>query len=228
VRNGVRARSWTLTGRAKVTGPVELDVLTVRGDLSVAGPVRTDRWDAVGRTLVDGLGNGNGAWQFRGESRFGGPVTAGSLKVDGRLDVKGALTLTGDLAVTGSLDVLGDLKAGAFRFDGAASVSGTVHAQSFHAVVRGVSKMTTVNAPQVVVERKVSPFDRDPPMLELLEIEAQEVRLTGVKAQYVKAPRITIGPGCRIAQVEGTVVARDARSHVGPQIRSKLPYGLTR
>lgn len=227
VRPSVRARSWSVRGRAKVAGPVELDLLTVQGDLSVAGPVRADRWEGHGRTLVEGEGKGSGAWQLLGESRFGGPVSTGSLRAEGRLDVRGAVTLTGELLVTGSLDVRGDLSAGSLRFEGSAAVTGAVKVQQLAGVVRAASKMTTVQARQVVIERKASPFDRNPPMLELLEIEADEVKLAGVKAQYVRAPRVTVGPGCQIARVDGVIVARDPRSHVGPQVRSKRPYGLT-
>jgi cytoskeletal protein CcmA (bactofilin family) len=217
-----------LTGRAKVAGAVELDQLTVRGDLSVAGPVTADRWDAVGRTLVEGDGKGTGDWRLHGESRFGGGLSAGSLTVDGRLDVRGGVQVTGGVSVRGSLDVGTDLKTGPLQVDGALSVVGAATATTFRLMVRGPSKADRIKADQVTIDRKSSPFDRDPPVLEVLEIEAQEVHLTGVVAQYVKAPRVTLGPGCRIAQVDGTVVARDPKSHVGPQVRSAPPYGLSR
>jgi cytoskeletal protein CcmA (bactofilin family) len=224
----VRARSWLLRGQAKVTGSVELDALSVIGDLSVAGAARVDRWESQGRVTVLGEANGTGAWTLSGEQRFGSALTTGSLRSKGRLDVHGALQLQQELSIEGSLDVEGDVTAPTLSWNGAVSISGTVAARSVTATIRGDSKVARIRADRVVVHRASSPFYREPPTLDVLEIEAQEVQLAGVVAQFIRAAKITVGPGCRVSEVDGTVVSVDRGSHVGPQVKSTKWHGLTR
>lgn len=227
VRDGVRGRSWTLRGAGKVSGGIELDRLSVVGDLSVAGAVVADQWDGNGRTTVDGPASGAGAWTLSGESRFGDSVRAASLKASGRLDVRKDLEIAQQFTADGSLDVFGTVRAASFQFRGALDVRGEIRAPTVQIEIRGPSKASAIRGRQVVVDRSRSLL-RDAPTLDVLEIEAEEVRLSGVVAQLVRAARITIGVGCRIAEIDGTIVGRDPKSQVGPQVRSRVPYGLSR
>ncbi|HTT26027.1 MAG TPA: hypothetical protein VMH90_03570, partial [Thermoplasmata archaeon] len=222
------AHRWTLKGRAKVTGPVELDELSVHGDLAIAGPAQVDRWEADGHLTVEGEASGKGPWRCAGEHRFGAGVTVQSLEARGRVDVGGTLQAVQQIAVHGTLDVGGDVRGGAVAWHGAAAITGEVRASSIAITTVGPSKVAALRADTIRVDRPGGRFAANPATLDVLEIEGKDVHLTGVVAQYVKADRITVGPGCRLAQVDGTVVSRDASSHIGPQSRSPKPYGLSR
>ncbi|MCI4366601.1 MAG: hypothetical protein L3K08_02495 [Thermoplasmata archaeon] len=217
-----------LNGRAKVTGPVELDAITVRGDLAIAGSAKVDRWDTDGHVSVEGAASGGGAWRCAGEHRFGAALTVESLDARGRLDVAGALTTTGAISVVGSIDVVGDVKGASVTWSGAAAISGEVRAGSIAITTIGPSKVGALRANSIRIAHKGGRFAANPAALEVLEIEGKEVHLAGVIAQHVKADRISVGPGCRLSQVDGTVVSRDPSSHIGPQSKTPRPYGLSR
>jgi len=59
-------------------------------------------------------------------------------------------------------------------------------------------------------------------------IEAESVKLEGVKVAFVRAPQVILGRGCHVTEVDGTIVRRHPSSHVGPESRSLPPYGLRR
>jgi cytoskeletal protein CcmA (bactofilin family) len=177
---------------------------------------------------VDGEASGAGPWKIAGEHRFGGAVTLQSLDAQGRVDVGGALTATQAVSVIGTLDVLGDVQAGSVAWRGAAAISGEIRATSVTITTIGPSKVGSIRAPTVHIEHKGGRFASNPSTLEVLEIEGKEVHVAGVVAQLVKADRIIVGPGCRLAEVDGTVVSRDPSSHIGPQSQSPKPYGLSR
>lgn len=228
VRESVRARSWSLKGWAKVAGAIELDQLSVAGDLAVAGPATIDRCESDGHVTIEGATTGTGPWSVAGEHRFGAAVSVGALTGKGRVDVRGPLSAVEAIDVDGTLDVGGEVRARAVRWRGAARIHGEVRAPEIRITVEGPSSASALRGDRVLVERRGGRLARDPPVLDVLEIEAKEATLTGVAAQYVRADRIVLGPGCRIAQVDGPVVARDPSSIVGPQRRStNVPKGLT-
>ncbi|HEY6238897.1 MAG TPA: hypothetical protein VIZ68_06925, partial [Thermoplasmata archaeon] len=96
----------------------------------------------------------------------------------------------------------------------------------FSGRLAGTSRATTLQADRVVVRR--SGFRGRHATFEVRTIEAKEADLEGVVAEYVRADRIALGPGCQIARIDGEVTRVHASSHVGPVSRSPAPYGLTR
>jgi len=228
VREATRARSWTLKGWGKVAGALDLDRLSVDGDLAVSGAALVDRCDSHGHLTIDGPTTGTGPWTLDGEHRFGGAVRVQALRSRGRLDVKGALTVEQALDAEGTLDVTGELSAASVRWHGAARVGGDVVAPEIQITVGGLSKVAALRGDRVRVDRPRGRPGKEPPTLEVLEIEAQEATLVGVVAQHVRADRILLGPGCRISGYEGTLVSRDRHAVVGPQRRSAPPPGLWR
>ncbi len=226
VRDSVRARSWRIQGRARASKELEVDELHLEGDLAVGGKVIADRCEVKGRLSAAGEGRGTGAWGLDGETRLGGALHVGALAVQGRLDVRGELGVTGALQVAGSLDVQGAVSASSIHLDGSVAATGAVAAPEAAFVIRGPSKLAALHTRRLTVTRPAAPWDSEPPVLDVLEIEAEEARLAGVVARYVKAARISIGPGCRITEIDGAVVAQSPRSHVGPQVKSPRPKGL--
>lgn len=228
VRGALRARSWALRGFGKVTGGLDLDLLTVEGDLAVAGPARVDRCESRGHVTIAEATQGTGPWTVRGELRVGAAISVGALTAEGRVDVLGPLTVAQALQGRGTLDVRGDVGAGSVRWQGATRIDGEVRAPSIELAVLGPSAVNILRGDRVQVTRRARPFASDPPVLEVLEIEAKEAVLSGVVAERVRADRVTIGRGCRLAAVDGTIVRRDASSVVGPSRRSHILKGLWR
>ncbi len=228
VRDGLRARSWRIRGLARSTKDVELDELELRGDLAIDGTLVADRGDVEGHLSTAGEARGSGAWRLSGESRFGGALRVGGLVAKGRVDVRGDLASSGPVRLDGSLDVLGGIEAAGFVADGSLTAVGELHSPEFTLVIRDASKVAALRCPRITVTRPTPPWASEPPVLDALEIEGKEVRLAGVTARYVKADRLAIGPGCQISEVDGSIVSQSPRSHVGPQVRSPRPKGLTR
>lgn len=228
VRDRVRARSWRLEGVGRASQDVDVEVLQVQGDLTVGAGIVAERCDCDGRLSAGGAGLGSGAWTLSGETRLGGPLQVGSLTVEGRLDVRGDLVVGGALKSAGSLDVRGGIRAQSIHLDGSLTAGQDVNAPDISLVIRGPSKVPSLRARRIVVARPAPPWASEPPVLDVLEIEGEEVRLAGVTAQYVKADRITVGPGCQLSQVEGKILSQSPRSHVGPQSKSPAPKGLWR
>lgn len=228
VRELVRARSWRIEGPARATKGVDVELLELRGDLAVAGTITADRVDTDGRLSASGAATGTAAWRLLGETRLGGALSVGSLFTKGRLDVRGDLKSVGAVQAEGSLDVLGALSAASLALDGAISATGDVTAPEISLVIRGPSKVANLRGRRIVVHRPAPFWESEPAGLDVLEIEADEVRLAGVTAQYVRADRVTVGPGCQLTRVDGSIVAQSPRSHVGPQSKSPRPKGLSR
>ena len=166
VRDSVRARSWSLRGWAKVPGTIELDRLSVAGDLAVAGAVTVDHCESEGHVTIEGATNGAGPWTISGEHRFGGPVSVQALRGSGRVDVKGPLTAAQGIEGSGSLDVDGDVNAAGFAWSGSTTVSGELRAGSIRITVESPSKAAALRAEQIRVERRGGRFSREPPVRE--------------------------------------------------------------
>ncbi|MCI4340096.1 MAG: hypothetical protein L3J73_02345, partial [Thermoplasmata archaeon] len=112
------------------------------------------------------------------------------------------------------------------EFDGRATIEGAVVATEVVGRLRDDSRIGSIRADRVTITRPTRL--RGGGRLNVLTIEAKEVDLEAVHAQHVRAERIALGPGCQIAEVEGTITRRHPSAHVGPASQSAPPHGLTR
>ena len=223
----ISARRWSSDGVSKVLGDAEADEAVLSGAVSVRGRLSADRVTIRGTLEVEGATRVARSLDVSGDARFSAAVDAGEMRVDGVAEIAGSLAVAQGLACAGHLQVGGDLTAQALRFDGRLTVRGKVAAKQVEGRLRGVSRADAILATTVAIDRRAPLFGAKG-RLEVLRIEADEVRLAGVECQFVKADRIHLGPDCHVALVEGTVIERHPSAHVGPESTSPRPYGLSR
>jgi cytoskeletal protein CcmA (bactofilin family) len=229
--DSVRAALWSLSGTAKVTGPVEVGTADVRGTVVVAGRLSADELRSRGNLEVEGPVDVRGPLSARGTLRLAGSVHA----VD--LDLHGVGRFAGPLLVDRTCSVRGTLHAnaltvGVLRMEGAAHVPGELRALSVDATLRETSHLGRVEARTVRLNGKLPNlvdkvfFHERAVVVE--RIDAETADLTGVEAGLVRAQKISLGRGCHVTAVEGTIVSQHPSSSVGPESKSRVPYGLRR
>lgn len=223
----ISALRWTSDGVSKVLGDADAGEAILSGAVSVRGRLSADRVTVRGTLEVEGTTRVVGSLDVSGDARFSASVDAGQMGVDGATEISGPLTVAQGLTCSGHLQVAGDLASQALRFDGRLTVRGKVVAKQVGGRLRGISRAEAILATTVAIDRH-APLLGAKGRLEVLRIEAEEVRLAGVQCQFLKADRIHLGPDCHIALLEGTVVERHPSSRVGPESTSPRPYGLSR
>ncbi|MCI4354283.1 MAG: hypothetical protein L3K06_02835, partial [Thermoplasmata archaeon] len=151
---------------------------------------------------------------------------APEIDLGGAIHVGGAVRAATRLRWKGDLEVGGEVAASRVEFDGRATIEGAVVATEVVGRLRDDSRIGSIRADRVTITRPTRL--RGGGRLNVLTIEAKEVDLEAVHAQHVRAERIALGPGCQIAEVEGTITRRHPSAHVGPASQSAPPHGLTR
>jgi len=225
-RDSVRAQRWTTKGAAKVLGDAEADAADLSGLVSIRGSLSGGTVTTSGTLDVGGGVRLAGALTAAGTTTIGQDVLVHELHLSGSASVSGRVEVSGRCLWKGSLEVVQGVSAERVEFEGRGTIDGAVRAKEVEGRVRGVSRFGSIVADRVRIHRPGRLFGDN--HLEVLSIQANEVELEGVHAQYVKAERIAIGPGCQIAQADGTISRQHPSSHVGPAVRSPTPYGLTR
>lgn len=226
-REAVSASTWRAEGVVKVLGPVDAGAVELNGATSIRGRLTADRLRSRGTLEVGGAVVVAQSAVLEGDSRLTGGLRAGSLDARGSTDVGASLDVQGELAFTGHFDVQGDLRAATVRFDGRLTAGGTLTSTKVEGKLRNEGRVGAILAPTVTIDRH-APLFGPKGHLTVLRIEATDARLAGVRCEYLRADRITLGPDCHIARLDGTVVARHPSSRVGPESSSPRPYGLTR
>jgi cytoskeletal protein CcmA (bactofilin family) len=223
----LRARTWRSDGAAKILGNVEVEEGETRGVASIRGTLVAARFRAGG--TLDVLGDARVAEEIalRGTGRFGASLTADRLTADGTIDIAAALRAKSRVEWTGVLEA-SDLSAPAVRFRGRARVSGDLVSENLDARLEGgVSRVTVLRARALRVARAgFPPWRRGSLVAE--RIEAIEAELEGVRAEYVRADRVRVGPDCHLSRVDGRIVRRHRSAHIGPESESEVPPWLTR
>jgi cytoskeletal protein CcmA (bactofilin family) len=226
-RDDVRVRRYTTRGAVKVLRDLTFVEGNLQGFVSVGGTLSAERLTSDATLDIAGNVAVTGELAGRGTIVVGGDLTGGDVHVDGLLRVRGAVRLDGHLRVKGHLDVATDLSARSVRFDGSATVGGTLEATIVVGTLRRPSHLTVVRAQSVRIVRPPFPVGRRG-SLRLDRIEATDVQLSGVDCEYLRADRVWLGADAHVTRVDGAVVRRRASGVVGPVAREPVPAGLSR
>lgn len=223
----IAALRWTSLGVSKVLGDVHVGAADLSGAVAVRGTFDADRVRVRGTLEVQGAARVAEELVLSGDARFLAELSAGSMRADGSMEVRGTLAVAQALQWSGHLDAGGDVSADSVSFDGRLTARGGLVARRVEGRLREASTVASIRARTLTLDRHAPLFGRKG-ALSVLRIEAEEVRLSGTVCQYLKADRITLGPDCHIARLDGTVLARHPSAHVGPESSSPRPYGLSR
>ncbi len=225
-RDSVRALRWTSTGASKILGDVEVDDANLAGLISIRGNVTGGSVAASGTLDIGGFVRLTGTFRTSGTTKITQELRAADLDLAGATSVGGAIAATGRARWKGTLETTAGVTADRVEFEGRAAVDGAVVAKTVDGRLRDDSRIGSIAADTVRLVRPTRLFGSG--HLEVLTIEAREAELEGVHAQYVKAEKVILGPGCQVAQVDGTITRQHATSHVGPESKTPRPYGLMR
>jgi cytoskeletal protein CcmA (bactofilin family) len=209
-----------------VLGDVEVDLADLRGLVSVRGSLKAQSVTAHGTLDIGGPVDVSDTLSTEGETTLRASVRAGHVESRGALTIAADLTASRSIRSHGAVRVGGNVTTPRLDFDGRLEVTGGIVVTELSGRITGTSRATTIQAERVVVRRGGLAGRRA--TLEVLTIETKEAVLEGVVAEYVRADRIVVGPGCQIARIDGAVTGVHPSSHVGPVSRSPAPYGLTR
>lgn len=226
--DALRVLDWTVKGSSKVVRDAEVGFARVRGFAAVGGKLTAAAATVEGTIAVGGRVHLAGALRLRGEAELGEEVVLGELELAGRLAAAGALRCHGNATVAGRLEVRTDLEAAVLKFTGQLIVPGTLRATSVDGTLEGLSKVERIRADRIELRSPSFPPWKPKGTLHGLRIEAREARLEGVTLEFLEADEIYLGPECRIARVEGTIVERHRSARVGPSAVSTPWSGLTR
>ena len=224
--DAIRAQRWTAQGAAKVLGDVEVDVAELSGLASIRGAVRGGSLSMVGTLDVGGAVDLSGALSVDGEGEFGGTVRSGSFTGAGTLRLRGGLTASTTVRTDGSLEVHGRVDAKSLEFRGRLQVDEEIAVAELTGSLKGDSAVRSIRADRITLRRGGRFGARG--RFVVTTIEAKDVTLEDVDAEYVRADRVVLGPGAQVARVDGTIASQHASAHVGPVSRTPKPYGLSR
>jgi cytoskeletal protein CcmA (bactofilin family) len=224
----LRVRDWRVVGASKVVGDADVGFADLRGNVTVGGAFRAADVRSRGQLSVNGITVVEGPLRANGYSEFSGAVRAERLETSGFFGVTADLAVTGTAAVTGRAEVAGSLSAGTLHLSGSVAVRGAVTVDRLEGELRGASKTGPIRANSIELRAVRFPPWRAPGSLTTLRIEAHEVRLEGATVEFLRADRISLGPHCRVARVEGRIVERHRSSYVGPFARGWIAPGLSR
>lgn len=235
-RDTVRASAWTTSGTVKVQGDVDVVHGTIVGLASVGGKLTAGSFRASGTLEVVGTTDVREQLTLAGSVHLEGKVHAGML------DVRGSLRSGSEVRVDRVLRVSGSFEApsasiGLLDLTGTTILPGELTAlAAVRARFRGDSEIGSIRAKSVVLDGPAPALI--PTLLRIVfggsgtvhvgRIEAESVELSAVTVEFVRSPSISLGPGCHVREVEGTVVRRHPSSRVGPESRSAPPHGLRR
>jgi cytoskeletal protein CcmA (bactofilin family) len=187
----VRTREFKAAGSARVEGDLEAEVAKVAGSCSFDGNVRVEEFRSSGSVRI------------AGDLRAENVESSGSIQVDGNLTAEEVVT-------SGSLRVAGAVQAERFHASGTARIEGDLTAEEVLIEMSGSSALQNVKAEQVEV-RSMGGFLRSRGDLAAERIEAEEIRIEGTVASFVKGERVHVGPHCRIGVVEaGELVVHES------------------
>jgi cytoskeletal protein CcmA (bactofilin family) len=225
-RDSVHAQHWSASGAAKVLGDVDVDEATLSGIVSIRGNVTGGSVSAAGTCDIGGSVRLTAAFRAAGTTTVSKGVQAAEIDLSGSGSISGPVQATGTVRWKGSLETTEGITAGRVEFEGSGTIPGSIVAKEVEVRLRGASRIGSILADRVRITRPGRLFGHGE--MFVLTIEAKDVELEGVEAQHVKAERVALGPGCQIAQVDGTIIRQHASAHVGPASHSPPPYGLMR
>lgn len=235
-RDSVRAARWTSSGIAKVQGDVDVESGSAAGFASVGGKLTAGSFGSRGTLEVLGPTEVRGDLTLDGTVRFQSPVHAGALDARGTVECAAEVRVDRGCALAGAFEAP-SLRVGRLEVAGTLAVPGDVDAfTSVRARFRGDSTVGSFRARSVVLE---GPSVALIPALfravfggsatiHVDRIEADSVELSAVDVEFVRSPKIVLGPGAHLTAFEGTIVRQHPSSRVGPESRSRPPHGLTR
>jgi cytoskeletal protein CcmA (bactofilin family) len=219
VQGDVDVTSGTTAGLTSVGGKLTAGSFRSKGTLEVVGPTDVrEELTLYGTVHLEGSVHA-GSLDARGSLRFGGEVRVDRvLRVTGGLEAPaasvGVLDLTGTATVPGELTAIAAVR-GRFRGD---SEIGSIRART----------VALSGPPPALIPTLLRIVFGGSGAVHVGRIEAESVVLSAVTVEFVRSPSISIGPGCHVREVEGTIVRQHPSSRVGPESRSPPPHGLSR
>jgi cytoskeletal protein CcmA (bactofilin family) len=227
----IHAERWTLAGTTKVVAEADVGVAELQGTVAIGGALSAGSFHIVGDLDAGGAVEVQAALYVEGHLRTRASVHAGDLEVRGGARCAGEVRADRGLTVRGTLTAP-SLRAATLTLHGSAEVPGDIEAQQIDGHFQHDSRLGRVRARSVRFRGKVSNlvdkalFRHADVTIE--RIEADKVELEAVHVVFVRAPEIIVGRDASVGEVEGTIVRRHPTSHVGPQSKSRPPFGLRR
>ena len=226
-RESVRAESWSLRGASTVTGDVDAPTIELLGDVTVGGRLASRQLSVHGALTVGGSAEVDGPLQLAGTLEVGADARVGDLACRGELRVGGPFTVQGTLRGHGQLVLGGGLSARTVHWDGDAAIAGPLTAEDVQLRLRGSSRVGSVHARRVSVRRSGPPLVAHG-QVGIEAIEADDVELAGVRVEFVRSAKVTLGADATVVRLEGSVVAAHPSARVGPEVRSPRFHGIRR
>lgn len=225
----LRVVDWVVEGTAKAVGNAEVGYARIDGVGTVGGALKAGAVLVRGTLHVELAAEVAEHLEVRGGLRVGAGLRAGRLTVDGQVETGQDLVVRGPADLTGKVEVGGALRAERLDLHGPVRVLGELRAPTVIGEFSGVSETGPIHADFLDLKpaRPLFPWEHRG-TLRTLRIEANEVHLEGVTVEFLRAERIYLGEGCRVARHEGTILARHRSAVVGPSAVSHPWAGLTR
>jgi cytoskeletal protein CcmA (bactofilin family) len=227
-RDSIRSESWTLSGTGKVQGDVDVTRAQIDGSVSVKGKLVAVHVAVEGAIEVTGETRVAQTLAIHGTGRFEAALRAQDLSTQGSIEVAGTVEVPGRAQLNGHLIASGELKIGQLDFKGRIETSGSWTAASITGELEGASRVPYIRVGPIRLSRARRLFARHGSSLTVDRIDATEAYLENVDCEFLCAERVTLGPGCHIAQVEGKILRQHSSSYVGWESRSPPPHGLSR
>ncbi len=230
-RDSVVAPRWDARGIVRIDHDVQVGQASLDGTTVVGGRLASGQLRSRGSLEVRGPLEVQREFDHRGVLEASGPVRVGSASWDGTARIGGDLAAASVLRVAGSLRA-NRVAAALVRLRGTATVAGLLTATSLDAELSGDSAFDEVHAHDVRIAGPVPNPVRWALGMEtnvtVGRIEAESVDLVAVRAGFVRAPAITLGPAAHLVAYEGRIVRAHPSSRVGPESWSRPPAGLRR
>jgi cytoskeletal protein CcmA (bactofilin family) len=230
-RDRLRTESWRSNGAAKIVGDVDVGTAVTDGSVTIGGRLVADRFRARGTLEVVGEVRVAEALEVRGTFLAHATVRAGDLALVGTAHATGGIAADRSLSGRGSL-AASSLLAGAIEYTGEVEVPNTIEAWRVDLALPGSSRLGAVRAHVARIRGKVPNLVEQVLQrrifVEIERVEADEVTLEGVDVSFVRSPKLVLGRGAHVTNVEGSIVAQHATASVGPRSESPPPHGLRR
>lgn len=230
-RDTVTAARWTVSGTAKIANDVRAAAIGLRGLVTIGGTLSASNVRGRGTLEVQGPVEVVGPLTLSGMLRGAASVHSADLEVTGSVRCSGPLKVDRLGSVNGILEAP-SVTAGILRIKGSAQLPGRVEVGALDAELRETSAFGSITGRAIQIRGKVpNVVDKvlfHERIVTIDRIEAESVSLEGVEAGFVRSPRILLGRGCHVTEIEGTIIRQHPSSYVGPESRTPPPYGLRR
>ncbi|WP_213584680.1 hypothetical protein [Paenibacillus sp. J2TS4] len=205
---GGRYNKIKISGSGKISGEVEANRLKISGSGKVEGPAVIKELQVSGHCGFDDSLEGESC-TVSGSFHSRGNVHMSQLKVSGSFSCSQSVKLV-DAQINGYFKA-DKLEAEEFRLEGSMNISKELNAHVTDVILYGPCRVHEIGGETISIyshhsrpglfRALLSLFKSDHSLTANL-IEGTQVYLENTRANVVRGGRVTIGPGCRIEQVE--------------------------